>query len=388
MIFCHCWFLVRSIFMGQRRRRILTEQIKQRFLKILNKDDADQENNVVVTHSCRTIFYCIIESLLQRKQDRIKIGCCSMQFGSFYTLLRSLQMDESRNVHIDFYEIDLNASDCSLDTASVDEQQVSDCDLIICQHFFGVPLSQTVLFELGKKYDIPVLEDCVQSGSLFGQYKGHQQADVCIWSCGLDKTPSCFGGGLGYFANSKHGQQLLSAVNGALDTFAVERLGHRAVALLNQTIHLVMARNHFSVNAVVATFFYFKWYKAHGKIKWYDASLKMRKNKSITPFQHQASLFLSKPSIAQLYSIRYGLNKNYSHIILNEITKRKLFLDNIPKRYHTVLFPWLNDKALKAYEENRGVGEFSWVFSADGDRIALNDYLCDHYIITMINTTW
>eukprot|EP00484_Ammonia_sp_Unknown_P025423 CAMPEP_0197024522 /NCGR_PEP_ID=MMETSP1384-20130603/5050_1 /TAXON_ID=29189 /ORGANISM="Ammonia sp." /LENGTH=489 /DNA_ID=CAMNT_0042452919 /DNA_START=131 /DNA_END=1600 /DNA_ORIENTATION=- len=394
MIFCHFWFLFRALFVGKRRRRILTEQIKTKFLKIINKDDESsaQDNNVVITHSCRTIFYCIIKSLLDAthtnngEEKRIKICGASIQFGSFYRLLRSIELAEK--CKIEHYEIDVSLTDFTLNTASIDEEEVSQCDLILCMHLFGVPFEQNVLFELGRKYDIPILEDCVQSGSLFGTYKGHKLADASIWSCGLDKTPSCFGGGLGYFSNSKHGQRLYEQVTNLVDTFEIDTLRDRGVSLLNQSVHLVIARNHFFFDAIAMAIAYFVYYQNEEIVPWFDLALKVRKNKSITPFQHQSSLFLTKPSIAQLYSIRYGLRKNYNVVILNEIQKRDLLLNNIPKRYHAALFPWMTDKALKAYHENKGIGEFSWVFSKSGDRIELNEFLCRRYIITLINTTW
>jgi hypothetical protein len=47
----------------------------------------------------------------------------------------------------------------------------------------------------------------VQSGSLFGKYKGDTRGDVVLYSGGLDKTPAaCFGAGFGYFRESAYGK--------------------------------------------------------------------------------------------------------------------------------------------------------------------------------------
>ena len=108
-------------------------------------------------------------------------------------------MEKSVNCSIEYYEIDLKEEDWTLDSDMIEEEDVASCDLIMCQHLFGLPFCQDKLFELGKKNNIPILEDCVQSGSLFGEYTGDPRSDVVMYSGGLDKTPQCFGAGFGYF---------------------------------------------------------------------------------------------------------------------------------------------------------------------------------------------
>eukprot|EP00484_Ammonia_sp_Unknown_P020265 CAMPEP_0197039394 /NCGR_PEP_ID=MMETSP1384-20130603/16193_1 /TAXON_ID=29189 /ORGANISM="Ammonia sp." /LENGTH=362 /DNA_ID=CAMNT_0042469985 /DNA_START=273 /DNA_END=1361 /DNA_ORIENTATION=- len=312
-----------------------------------------------------------------------------MHFGSFYRLLRSIEL--AQKCSIEHYEIDLCAHDFTLNalnTSDIDETSLSECDLILCQHFFGVPFEQNLLFQLGRKYDIPILEDCVQTGSLYGEYRGHQLADVMIWSCGLDKTPSCFGGGLGYFCNTKHGQALYEKVRNMTDGFQVDSLRDRAVSLLNQAIHLIFTRNHACAATLVAIIGHLVYYRNEAYTKYYELALKVRTNKSITPFQHQSSLFLTQPSIAQLDSILYGLRKNYEAVSGNELRKHALFLENIPSQFHSALFPWITEKTLSAYADNKGIGEFTWVYSKSGDRVELNEFLSEHLVITTINTTW
>ena len=59
-----------------------------------------------------------------------------------------------------------------------------------------------------RRHNVPILEDCVQSGSLFGRYTGDPRSDVVMYSGGLDKTPQCFGAGFGYFRDSHFGNHL------------------------------------------------------------------------------------------------------------------------------------------------------------------------------------
>ena len=165
-----------------------------------NQQDTAQtnaaKNGLMITHSCRSIFYCVIQTLLdealeKKGQRKLRIAIASVHFGSFYRLLDTIKKEHD-DTEIEFYEIDLKPDDWSLDEAAMDEDQVRTCDLIFCQQFFGVPFAQNKLFEMGRKHNIPILEDCVQSGSLYGNYKGCPQADITIWSGGLDKTPSAF----------------------------------------------------------------------------------------------------------------------------------------------------------------------------------------------------
>eukprot|EP01084_Bolivina_argentea_P099715 179215_1 len=247
MIFTHFWHLLRAAFFGGDRSKLIYD-IKHKFLVHLNKpsDDVDSYmDRVLLTHSCRTIFYCIIKTLIASKQERgdtnpFRICCCSLHFGSFYRLLRAIELAEK--IKIEFYEIDVNLEDWTLQQDTVRESEMRQCDLILCQNLFGVPLDQDVLWEMGRKLDIPILEDCVQSGSLFSSYKGHKLSDVVIWSGGLDKTPSCFGGGFGYFNNTKHGNALCQSVTQVHNALEIALCKSRFLWLCNQTIHLIITK--------------------------------------------------------------------------------------------------------------------------------------------------
>ena len=36
----------------------------------------------------------------------------------------------------------------------------------------------------------------------------------------------------------------------------------------------------------------------------------------------------------------------------------------------------------------QGISEFTWVVSPEGDRTDLRDFLNEHFVVTLINTTW
>eukprot|EP01083_Nonionella_stella_P150244 478322_1 len=247
----HFWYLIKGLFIGNREK--LIDEIKQNFWILLNKDAHDTKSgNLIISHSCRTIFYCVIKYLLSLKQNKkLKICCVSLQFGSFYRLFKALELSE--NCTIEFYEIGLNPKDWTIDESQINEEEIRSCDLILCQHFFGVPFEQNVLFQLGHKFNVLILEDLVQSGSLFGKYRGHKFSDICLWSGGADKTPACFGAGFGYFRDTQHGNALYQHCNTIMSSsqYKIESFKDRLLSLLKQSIYLIWTKNNFYLAPVM-----------------------------------------------------------------------------------------------------------------------------------------
>jgi dTDP-4-amino-4,6-dideoxygalactose transaminase len=390
----HFWFLIRALFPGKRltenHRLVLERQVGETFHQHFG---ADQEGNVLITHSCRSIFYYVIRYFLNHAKrvhgkPTLRICLASLHFGSFYRMLRGIE--KSMDCCIEFYEIDLSAKDWTLNEDSVDENEFQKCDLLLCQHLFGLPLQQDRLVQLAKKHDIPILEDCVQSGSLFGKYRGYTESDIVMYSGGLDKTPSCFGGGFGFFRNTFWGKDIYQHCHALHNTLPLDSWQGRFMTCFNMMVHLMMAKNSFGFNNLVGLVAYV-WVTERGDyINWYAISLKVRRAKAITPFQHTESGFLRKPSAYQLQSMLYGLSKRdqSQQMAQHEYQGRETLLKSIPSKYHSALFPWLTPDALARYKEMQGVSEFTWVVSPIGDRMHLCQFLNDHFIVVLINTTW
>lgn len=396
----HFWYLLRAKLPGYKEpsRAALEQEVKETFLAEFfpSKDIKsleESEKQVLITHSCRSIFYYVIRNLLEEAKEKkgemkIKLALPAVHFGSFFKLLKG--MEKGMNCVVEYYEIDLKEDGWTLDQDSIDEEEVKTCDMIICQHLFGVPFVQDKLFELGNKHSIPILEDCVQSGSLYGKYKGDARSDVVMYSGGLDKTPNCFGGGLGYFRNSHFGKHLYQKCSAYHETLPMDTWKARWTTCTNQMIHLVLAKNMFGILSLLGLVSYLSE-PERGFINWYAMSLRVRQNKSITPFQHAESGFLRKPSVFQLQSMLYAMTikrPQYARIAQREVEARDLLLSNIPKQYHTALFPWFTKELLYRHRENLGVSEFTWVVNPRGDRKELCDFLNNNFMITMINTTW
>jgi hypothetical protein len=385
----HHWFLIKGLIQKP-KREALEEEVKGVFLKQLGQT----RRTVLITHSCRSIFYYLIKTILEKAraekgQNQIKIAISTVHFGSFYKLLRG--MEKSLKCSIQFYEVDLKEEDWTLDEDSIDEEEFSKCDMVMCQHLFGVPFGQDKFFELGKKHNIPIVEDCVQSGSLFGKYKGDARGDVVLYSGGLDKTPSCFGAGFGYFRESAHGEMLYEKCKKLHDVCPLDTWKARQVSVFNQTIHLMIAKNTMCINHLLGLIAYVMFSERGEYIKWYAMTLAVRRNKAISAFQHAESGFLRKPSVYHLMSMLHGLSKveQYKRIAKHEIRARDLLLASIPSNYHSTLFPWWTPKVIQAHRDNQGVSEFTWVYCPiSGGRPKLCQFGNDHFLIMMINTTW
>ena len=408
----HFWFLVKGLFIfgdTESKRLAMEQHVTNRFLehflrdqptelKKLQDQSESRQHNVLITHSCRSIFYYVIRSFLEQAQRTkgeatIRIATATVHFGSFYRLLRG--MEKSLNCKIEFYEIDLKAEDWTMDQDSIDEQELVKCDMIMAQHLFGVPFQQDRLFELGRKHNIPILEDCVQSGSLFGKYRGDSRSDIVLYSGGLDKTPSCFGAGFGYFRKSEHGMDLFNKCRKIHNDFPVDTWKARFIGCINQTIHLMIGKNKFYINSLVGLLAYVYVSERGDYIKWYPMGLKIRKAKSFTPFQHAESGFCRRPSLYQLMSMMHGMSEKkkarYAAVAEHEVNGRDLLLKNIPSRFHAKLFPWWTKEVLQAHRDNGGISEFSWVFSTTKDEkenMTLCQFMNDEFLVGLINTTW
>lgn len=385
----YIYFFIRGNFCN---RDTVLASVEADFRQLLSLTEKDTDDQVLVTHSCRTIFHVAVQALLDEAKKRtgqrkIRIATCSVHFGSFYRLLRSLP-----DAMVEYYEVDLHPQDFTLNAASIDETEIQTCDLILCQNLFGVPFGQDALFQLGRKHNIPVMEDCVQSGSLFGRYKGHALADFVVWSCGLDKTPSCLGGGLGHFRSTEQGMRMYQLCKERHDTFAIDSVKDRAIAVGNQALHVMIARNVMGVVDMFGCLAYALYSrKRHDFIQWYAMSLVVRKDKKFTPFQHATSKFCRQPSACQLLAIRHGMSRRrlYQRVSTHEEWARSVLLANIPAQYHSILFPWLTKQVLECHRANGGISEFTWVLAPSGERRQeLCQFLNDHFIISLINTTW
>ena len=89
--------------------------------------------------------------------------------------------------------------DVSSDTLSVDERQIESlCTpatrAILIAHLFGSRINLDAIAGLARARGLLLVEDCAQAYD--GAYRGHPDADVCMFSFGPIKTATALGGGL------------------------------------------------------------------------------------------------------------------------------------------------------------------------------------------------
>jgi hypothetical protein len=175
----HFWYLLRAKLPGYKEqpRPSLEQEVKDIFLaQFLEKDVLqvkaleDSEKQVLVTHSCRSIFYYLIRTLLEESKEKtgkmkIKMALPAVHFGSFYRLLKS--MEASMNCVIEFYEVDLKEGDWTLDSDSIDENEIKSCDLIVSILLYRCLLKVWIYIQF--EFSLSFNSSCVNtfSGSLF-----------------------------------------------------------------------------------------------------------------------------------------------------------------------------------------------------------------------------
>ena len=152
---------------------------------------------------------------------------------------------------------------------------------------------------------------------------------------------------------------------------------------VNQLLDLAVAKNIFGCVNFLGLFLHLFSSTRGSFINWSTVSLKVRKNKTTSPFQSGKSSFLKRPSVYQLHSIFHGLSKteDYRQIASEEQHKIKLLLSEIPDIYHPTLFPWNTATNLEIFEKNCGISEFTWVVAQPGRRLELTKFLNNNFII-------
>ena len=84
------------------------------------------------------------------------------------------------------------------------------------------------------------------------------------------------------------------------DTLPMESWSARLKCCCKQMLNLMVAKNSFGVNNLFSVLFYALAGERGESIKWYSLSLRVRKSKAVTPFQHAEAVFLQRPSVCQL----------------------------------------------------------------------------------------
>jgi hypothetical protein len=78
---------------------------------------------------------------------------------------------------------------------------------------------------------------------------GNPLSDVIMYSGGLDKTPRCFGAGMGFFRTATSwGRKLYEESLAFHNQLPLDTWKSRFVSCFNQFIHLMIAKDSFNIN--------------------------------------------------------------------------------------------------------------------------------------------
>ena len=103
-----------------------------------------------------------------------------------------------------------------------------------------------------------------------------------------------------FFRNSHFGNHLYEKCSTFHDTLPTDTWNARFNSSCKQVINLMVAKNCFGVGNLFGLYSYISMTERGEYINWYSLSLKFRKSKDFTPFQHAESAFLRRPSVFQL----------------------------------------------------------------------------------------
>ena len=163
---------------------------------------------------------CLPKRNPQLVQDRVErywsphgdaVACLSVRSG-FDLLLEALELPLGSEVLISAITIpdmarivedhrlvpvpvDLDVDDLSLSEEALDRACGPRTRAIVVAHLFGGRMPMEPIVEFARRHDLLVIEDCAQAYD-GGRYRGHDEADVGMFSFGPIKTATALGGGL------------------------------------------------------------------------------------------------------------------------------------------------------------------------------------------------
>ncbi|MCR9201648.1 MAG: aminotransferase class V-fold PLP-dependent enzyme [Planctomycetaceae bacterium] len=91
--------------------------------------------------------------------------------------------------------VDLRTDDASVDCAQLESLVTPQTRAILVAHLLGVVADVTPICDFARRHSLMVIEDCAQAYAGTA-YRGHEQADVSMFSFGPIKTATALGGAL------------------------------------------------------------------------------------------------------------------------------------------------------------------------------------------------
>lgn len=141
---------------------------------------------VVLTSSARLSLYLGLKVLAEEKKQREVI----LPVYNYYIIPYILHWAGFKPVFVDIDETG------NINPYLIEEKINSNTCAVLPGHLFGNPSQLDFIYELSKKYNIKIIEDCAHAaGSLYNNRPVGSQGSFSILSFGMGKNLFCLGGG-------------------------------------------------------------------------------------------------------------------------------------------------------------------------------------------------
>lgn len=333
--------------------------------------------DLLVGYSCRALFDVVVSELRSRMKDDYQLrGVCTPFLHTGFQRIIDWQ-----NVDADYLDIDNKYQ------FKVDDDKLRERDFLLITHVFGAPFPVGDLITRYKQLNPNgiIIEDCVQAGFLDDMANPHHpRSNVVLFSCGQDKIPVAFGGGLAFFCDTAHRDRvkLYTELHLPMDGY-FSRLTHVSKKLLTLVVY-----NSKYVIAALKSMLYVVGYSPS------RFALSYRKN--VSGFVHERARYLKRPSAGQMASIGVAVDRCY-----NKERERCEQVRHIVQSEHHEYFPWTKSLGFKSsnfythiyipdHEKDTFVKKMdqkgaivlnqqSWFVNADASPVAYN--ICEHLMM-------
>lgn len=297
-------------------------QTEKRALSNLAKCLKVKVETVLIGSSCRAVFdnFLVVQKAFNPTKKRVL--ATSLMHTSFPKAIKF------NDLELDLLDIDTETYQFIFDPTKYDPAAYL---AVVITHAFGRAFDINTIVRWAKEHNITVFEDAVQA-QMFPIYKGHPLTDIVVFSGGLDKIPSSFGGGPVLIQNNPI---LHKALKEQFLKFPLQTRGFRLQKLF-EALSLFVVYRCTTALAIIRFFV--------TQILRIDVhSLVMGVRKNVSGFVHDRELYLTRPSLAGMKSIANALEKNW--IVQHELmaSQFKLFRSALTKEVRNKTFPWIKE---------------------------------------------
>jgi len=234
----HFLVLFSSLFYTLESREELHEKLNK---SIRKKFDLEDDNEIVVGETARSLFYAFCLALDLGEDDLIIIT--PLQHYSFIKIIKALG---ANTVSIEMKK-DGSGWDFETFFKHLTPSQARRCRAFVVTHMFGNSQNYDAIADWCHENDVFIFEDSIQGWTLF-QSHGHPRAHMTVFSGGMDKIPCTTKGGFGVV---RHNKDLGRRVQGVIENFPDKTWHKRLSDLLSQCAYWYVTATKFGTTSIM-----------------------------------------------------------------------------------------------------------------------------------------